>query len=179
MSRHPVRATPIREEAVEPAAPKKTRLRKNASARSLLDLPQDVVDTVRNQYGQDLQWVTDSVHGKAEAAMRQSFEINAWEPVMPDMFNGLFDGMYTRKGHKGEIEYGGLVLMYRPRELTDEAIEEERNARDGAMEAQRNMITNGVIPGMSASSYNPNNQKARANNMLVRKITPPMEIPTE
>lgn len=179
MARQPIRATPIREISAEPAAPKKTRLRKNASARSLLDLPQDIIDIVRNQYGQDLQWVTDAVHGKAEPAMRQSFEINAWEPVTPDMFEGLFDGMYTRRGHKGEIEYGGLVLMYRPLELSDEAIQEERSARDSAMEAQRNMITNGVIPGMSASSYNPNNQKARANNMLVRKVTPPMEIPTE
>lgn len=180
MARAPARATTIREEPVAPKqAHGKTRLRKNASARSMLDLPQDIIDVVKHQYGQDLQWVTDSVHGKAEAAMRQSFEINAWEPVTTDMWNNLFDGMYTRKGHKGEIEYGGLVLMYRPLELSDEAAQEERSARDGALEAQRSMITNGVIPGMAASSYNPHNQKAIAGSSLVRKITPPMDIPTD
>lgn len=179
MGRAPVRATQIREpvEAAKPAHGK-TRLRKNASARSMLDLPAEIVDMVRKQYGQALQWVTDSVHGKAEPAVRQGFEINAWEPVTPDMFGGIFDGMYTRKGHKGEIEYGGLILMYRPLELNEEAVLEERQTRDGAMEAQRAMIVNGDIPGLSVG-YDSQHPKALASNTFVRTVRPPQEIPKD
>lgn len=181
MTRAYIRKTGIREAAEVPKpAHGKTRLRKNAAARSLLDMPPEIIATVREEYGQDLQWVTDTVHGKVEAAMRQDFAINAWEPVTPDMFGGIFDGMYTRKGHKGEIEYGGLILMYRPLELTQEAIEEDQKARDSAMQAQRTMIKDGVLPGMNgASSVNAGNQKAQAGSYLVRKVTPPMEIPSD
>lgn len=181
MGRTPVRATVIREP--EPVAkPKhgKTRLRKQASQRSLLDIDAGIVSIINDQYETDLQWVTDSVLGQPSPQSRMAFEINAWEPVTPDMFDGLLDGMFTRKGHKGEIHYEGLVLMHRPMELTLEAQEEDRQARDNAMEAQRGMIMNGVIPGLSnASTYNPNNQKALAGNQFQRSVKPPMDIPTE
>lgn len=177
MGRSPVRATPVRE---APEAPKhgKTRLRKNAAARSLLDLPSDIVLLIKEQYGQDLQWVTTSVLGKDEPAMRQEFEINAWEPVMPDMFGGVFDGMYTRKGHKGEIEYQGLVLMYRPYELTEEAVAEERKARNDAIIAQQNMIKGGHIPGLS-SGFESDHPTAISRNVFNRTTKPPMEIPRD
>ena len=114
----------------------------------MLDIDRDLDERVKTQYGCDLQWVTDSILGQPTIAHRQAFEVNAWEPVTGDMFDGAFDGMFTRKGHQGEIQYEGLVLMYRPMELTEEAKEEEAAARRGAMEAQRSMVMNGVISGL-------------------------------
>lgn len=178
MGRAPLRATPIRETVSETAAPKKTRLRKGAAARSLLDLPNEIVAAVRDQYGQDLQWVTDSVLGQAAPQARNAFEINAWEAVTPDMFGGIFDGMYTRKGYQGEIIYDGLVLMYRPYELTVEANAEDERARNDAMRAQQNMIKGGVIPGL-ASGFESQHPSALAGNTFNRTVKPPMDIPTD
>lgn len=176
-----VRSTPVRttqpRASVPNPAPQKTRLRKNASARSMLDLPQDVIDRLHAE-GVDVQWVTDSVLGKEEPGVRQSFEINAWEPVTPDMWDGLFDGMYTKKGHRGEINYQGLVLMWRPMELTREAQAEERAARNAQLEAQANMIKGGNLPGFSAG-FEPDHPTAVARNVLTRTIKPPMEIQTD
>lgn len=179
MARAPLRATPIREAADE-TKPKKTRLRKQAAQRSLLDIDAGIVDMIREQYETDLQWVTDSVLGQAAPQARMAFEINAWEPVTPDMFGGVFDGMFTRKGHSGEINYEGLVLMHRPMELTQEAKAEERNARDGAMEAQRNMVMNGIIPGLnSGNGFESMHPTAAGKQVFSRKVTPPMDIPTD
>lgn len=172
MSRTPVRATAIREEA----PPKKTRIRKNAAARSLLDIPADIVNGLKEQ-GIDLQWVTDSVLGQSTPQNRMAFEINAWEAVTPDMFDGVFDGMFTRKGHKGEINYEGLVLMWRPLELTEEAQAEERAARNSAIEAQQNMIKGGVIPGLSAG-FEADHPTAISRNKFRRSVEA-MEIPRD
>jgi hypothetical protein len=180
MPRAPQRATPIREAAVEavPTTNKKTRLRKQAAQRSLLDIDRSIKEMVEQQYGSDLQWVTDSVLGQAAPQNRMAFEINAWEPVTPDMFGGVFDGMFTRKGHAGEINYEGLVLMHRPMELTEEAKQEERQARDGAMEAQRNMVMNGVIPGLVAG-FDSQHPTAISKQTFNRTVKPPMDIPTD
>lgn len=172
-----VRATPVRQE-VTPPAHGRVRLRKNATARSMLDLPADIIATLEEQYGRCVQWVTDTVHGKEEPAMRQEFEINGWVPVTPDMFGGIFDGMYTKKGHKGEINYGGLVLMERPKELSDEAEMEGRKARDAAILAQQNMIKGGVIPGMSAG-FEPDHPTALPKNVFSRVVKAPMDIPKD
>jgi hypothetical protein len=156
----------------------KVRLRKNQSARSLLDLPADLIEKVRIEYGTDLQWIADQVLSKDEPAMRQDFEINAWEPVSQDMFDGMFDGMYMRKGQGGEIRYNGLVLMHRPYDLTIEARNEDIKARNDAMRAQERMVKGGVIPGMS-EGFEPNHPTAIPKNIFNRSIHAPMDIPTE
>src|SRR5262245_45462775 len=103
MARTPIRSTSVRSDADAPAqTTKKTRLRKNASQRSVLDIPADILDGLKAN-GIDLQWVADSVLGQPSPATRNAFEINGWEPVTPDMWNHVFDGMWTRKGHTGEI----------------------------------------------------------------------------
>lgn len=173
----PLRQTPPRPAAAIAAAPKKVRLRKNASARSMLDLPADIMDRLKAD-DIDVQWVTDSVLGKEEPGIRQSFEINAWEPVTPDMWGGLFDGMYTKKGHTGEINYQGLVLMWRPMELTEEAKQEERAAQMGQLQAQANMIKGGQLPGFKPG-FEPDHPTAVRGNKLTRTVHAPMEIPTD
>ena len=181
MGRAPLRATPIRETAeAGPGKPKKTRLRKQAAQRSLLDIDAGIVQMINEQYETDLQWVVDSILGQANPQGRMAMEINAWEPVTPDMFGGVFDGMFTRKGHTGEINYEGLVLMHRPMELTEEAKAEERNARDGAMEAQRNMVMNGVIPGLNSNNgFESMHPTAAGKQTFRREVKPPQDIPRD
>lgn len=176
MPRTAIRATTVRPSA-DPVQ-KKQRLRKNASQRSMLDIPDEILAKVRQDYGSDLHWVTDSIHGKEEPGVRNDFEINAWEPVTPQMWGGLFDGMFTKRGHVGEINYGGLVLMHRPYELTEESRAEEAKARHSALEAQQNMIKGGHIPGFSAG-FEPDHPTALARNVVSRSVKAPMEIPKD
>lgn len=176
MGRPPIRTTTVRSSAEAPQ--KKTRLRKNASQRSMLDIPDEMLARVKQDYGADLQWVTDTIHGKEEPGVRNDFEINCWEPVTPQMWDGMFDGMFTKRGHVGEINYGGLVLMWRPYELTEEARAEDAKARYAALEAQQNMIKGGHIPGFS-SGFEPDHPTAIARNVVQRVVKPPMEIPKD
>ena len=177
MGRTPVRQAATREAPKAAPAHGRVRLRKNASQRSILDLPQEIIDKIREDYGCDLQWVTYEVLGKGEPAMRQDFEINGWQAVTQDMFGGLLDGMYMKKGEKGEITYGGMVLMERPYELTEEARKEEAAARISAMRAQENMIKGGAgIQGL-ASGFEADHPTAVAGNKFNRHVA--MDIPTE
>src|SRR3569832_617031 len=123
----------------EEPATKKVRLRKNASQRSMLDIDKDIL-AMLGDLGVDLQWVTDSVLGQAAPHVCLFFVFFGWEPVTLVMWGGLFDGMFTKRGQQGEINVEGLVLMWRPMELTLEARAEERAARDNAMAAQASMI---------------------------------------
>lgn len=183
MPRTPARQTDVRQTQVrgeaETASPKKVRLRKNMAMKSQLDLPADILRIIKEDYGSDVQWVTDSVLGQPMAAMRQQFEINAWEAVTPDMFGGILDGIYARKGSTGEIHYEGLVLMWRPMELTLEAQAEERAASYGALEAQARMLKNGQLPGHFAPGFDTQHPTALPRNVVSRSVKPPMDIPTD
>lgn len=181
--RPPIRQTVIREPVDEAPisksmSAKKTRIRKNASQRSMLDIDASIVRMINEEYQTDLQWVVDSVLGQAAPQKRMAFEVNGWEAVTPDMFGGVFDGMFTRKGYTGEIQFEGLVLMHRPMELTLEAQEEERQARIGAMNAQRSMVMNGVIPGLG-NGMDSMHPSAAPRQTFNRTIKPPMDIPQE
>lgn len=175
MARSPVRATTVRPSAEAPE--KKVRIRKGGSMRSLLDVPQEMLDKL-TAMGIDLQWVTDSVLGQPSPQNRMAYEINCWEPVTPDMFDGMFDGMYSKRGHKGEINYEGLVLMWRPLELTLEARAEDMQARNNQLSAQANMLKSGQIPGFSPG-FEPDHPTAISRNVLTRSVKAPMEIPRD
>jgi hypothetical protein len=184
MGRSPLRSTVIREPVadISPVSKltptKKTRLRRNAAQRSMLDIDASVVKIINEQYETDLQWVVDSVLGQPSPQKRMAFEINGWEPVTPDMFDGIFEGMFTRKGHQGEINFEGLVLMYRPMELTKEAQAEDAAARLGAMEAQRSMVMNGVIPGLG-NGMDAMHPTAAPKQTFRREVRAPMDIPKD
>ena len=179
MGRAPLRTTAIREPVEEiQVKAKKTRLRKRASQRSLMDIDSDIINAIKVKYGTVLQWVTDSVLGQPAPATRQSYEINGWEPVLPDMFDGVFKGMYTRASDPGEINLSGSVLMHRPIELNEEAEEEERQARAGAMEAQRSMVMNGVIPGLG-NGMDPMHPTAASKQTFRREVKAPMDVPRD
>jgi hypothetical protein len=81
--------------------------------------------------GMSALWVTESVFGQPQPQRRATFERKGWTPVHQEDFDGQFDGVFMPKGDDGEIKVDGLVLMMRPKELTDKArLREERAARE-------------------------------------------------
>lgn len=108
------RSEPIRDVGVM-AKSKKIRTRKgNNSNKFFVDpnvIPKDM----------DYQWIATECLGQQMHHRRVQFEANAWEAVPADRH----DGMFMPSGYKGEINVEGLVLMERPKELTDEAKAED------------------------------------------------------
>lgn len=71
--------------------------------------------------GMSAQWVTSTVFGQDMSQHRSKFEQRGWTPVHQEDFDGQFDGMFMPKGAQGEISVDGLVLMMRPKQMTDRA----------------------------------------------------------
>lgn len=159
-----VRADPIRE---EPVRTKKVRLRKNQSLNAPLEISRDILEYF-GSIGIDLQWVTNTIALQPAVKERQEFAVNCWEPVTPDMFDGIFDGIYMPKGHKGEIIYDACVLMWRPMELSDEARGEEQHAANLARGVQERQMKTGRIDGINPDMLNPDHPQARANTRLTK-----------
>lgn len=96
-----------------------------------LKIPDEVLAKLERDYGMSVQFVTDSVYGKPEPQFRTQFEKGGWTPIHGGDFDGLLDGLFTPKGHDGEINMEGLVLMARPVEITRNAQKaEERRGRE-------------------------------------------------
>jgi hypothetical protein len=138
--RAPVRQNEVREPVRE--APRQ-RLRKNIAQQSPTHIPREMIPE-----GVDLQWVIDSIHGQPEIQGRLTFEANGWQPVTGQMWGGLFDGMFMPKGHTGEINVLGQVLMERPMELTIEARQEELGAAVSARRGVESKLRGGQIDGV-------------------------------
>lgn len=160
-----VRTEPVREAMRETA---RVRTRKG-SGTDQLHIPREMIPE-----DVDLQWVPDSILGQPAIQQRMSFEVNGWRPVTGDMWDGRFDGMFMPKGHKGEINVGGLVLMERPLELTLEArAEENKSARD-AVRAEEAKLRGGNIDGVA---FDTNHPTARAKTFINKERLPSMPIP--
>lgn len=162
------------EVATEAAAPperKRQRLRKR-SAGGPLEIPREMIP-----HGVDLMWVADAILGQPNPQGRMQFEINAWEPVLPEMFDGRFKGMFMPKDHRGEIKVDGMVLMWRPLELTIEARQEDIAAARHATAAEVANAQRGTIPGLDPGFADTTSRAARANTRVVRTIEPGGEIP--
>lgn len=100
---------------------KKTRRKKlnDTDADPLYVNPAEVPD------GFSVEWKRCKIYGKEDTRSLTNAEKDGWEPAEPKMFPSL-----VGKNYKGSVIYGGdmedLVLMIRPKELTEEAIQEER-----------------------------------------------------
>lgn len=164
-----VRAEPeVREEAVRPA---KTRSRRAGSGADRLGVPREIKEGLE-QDGVDIQWVTDSVNGMPFPHRRATFEADGWEAVTPDMFGGVFDGMFMRKEHQGEISFEGLVLMWRPLELTQEARQEERDLANRAVNIHEKKMRQGQLDGVDPKTLDPNHPSAKRVSHLTRQRVP-------
>lgn len=140
------------DETRESVRPKKQRLRKGMAQSSPTHIAQEMVPE-----GIDLQWVAETIHGEPVTGLnsRSAYEMNAWEAVTPDMFQGRFDGMFMPRGYKGEIVVHGQVLMWRPLELTLEARREEAAEARNATAAIESKLRNGQLDGVKFDTQHP------------------------
>lgn len=171
-ARTPIRETePVAEAAREPVRAK-TRTRRGGAGVNKYHIPQEMIPE-----GMDFQWNVDTVLGKPEVQERMAMEQQAWEPVdaSQEPFQHL-DGMFMRKGHKGEINVGGLVLMWRPLELTLEARAEERHAARQARFVEESKIQQGTPDGVNFAMFDPNHGSARQKTFLHKERIPSMPI---
>lgn len=169
-----VRQTEQREEPVRAESPRKEkrqRLVKFAQGQDRLSIPRHMIPE-----GTDLQWVAIEILGQPNPQERVRFEQNGWQAVTPDMFGGRFDGMFMKKGHKGEIVVDGLCLMERPIELTMEAREEERLAARSAVYTQEVRLTQGQLDGVT---FDTQHSTAKANTRLTRTVESGIPVPEQ
>lgn len=169
-ARAPVREAEVRTEAPREPVRAKTRTRKG-SGTDKFHIPQHMIPD-----GIDLQWNVDSVLGRPEMQERMAMEVQGWESVTPEMWGGRFDGMFMPKGHKGEINVGGLVLQWRPMELTLEARAEELQSARHARHAEEAKLKAGAVDGIDPNMLTNNDPKARANTFLRKERIPSMPV---
>lgn len=170
-TRAPVRPEGETPEAVrEDIRPVKQRARKGIGT-DRFHIPQEMIPE-----GIDLQWNTDTVLGQPVMQERSMMEQQGWEAVTPDMFDGRFDGMFMRKGHQGEISVGGLVLMWRPIELTMEARAEEYHAARLARHTEERKMTSGSVDGVDPAILTNDNPHARNMTFLRKEHKPSMPV---
>lgn len=86
--------------------------------------------------GWTYQWCRKSVYGQPDVAHQIALMENGWTPVPAERHAGAF----MPPGFKGEIDRGGLVLMERPEELTQEAREEDRQNARALIQAQQEQL---------------------------------------
>lgn len=124
---------PVREEVREPTrkvvAHGRTRKRKGIVDQ--FHIPAELIPE-----GWDYQWCRKSVWGQPDVAHQIGLQENGWTNVPSERHQGMF----MPPDYKGEIERGGLVLMERPVELTQEARAEEAKAAKTLVDAQREQL---------------------------------------
>jgi hypothetical protein len=172
-ARAQVREAEIRTEPVREPVRAKVRTRRGGGTDKF-HIPRHLIPA-----GIDLQWNVDSILGKEDPHARQSMAVQGWEPVTGDMWDKRFDGMFMPKGHNGEINIGGLVLEWRPMELTLEARAEELQAARHARNVEERKITAGAPDGVDPSFMDTEHPKAKAGTFLRKEIgrVPTMPIP--
>lgn len=148
----------------------KVRTRKGGVGVNKYHIPAEMIPE-----GIDFQWNVDSVLGQPQMQERMAMEQQAWEPVTIKDFPNL-DGMFMRKGHAGEISVGGLVLMWRPLELTLEARREELHAARQARYVEERKMEQGTPDGVNLDMLNPNAGSARQKTFLHKERIPSMPI---
>jgi hypothetical protein len=181
------RASTREEDAERPAPryPGKARQRRGEEGQNVYGIAPEILSRLWNDYGVDLQWNLDSVKGAdgreilhdVPFATRVGMEQQGWESVMPGQFDGLLDGLFTRKDHEGETVVGGQVLQWRPIELTIEARDEERVRAKQNVGANEQRWKAGEIPGVDPKLFDPHNRHARAATTLTKTRVPTIPVP--
>lgn len=125
--------------------------------------------------GMSAMWVTNSVYGQDMSQHRATFEKRGWTPVHQEDFDGRFDGMFMPKGAKGEIMVDGLVLMMRPKELTERASHNERRKAAEVIHIKEQQFKGGDIAGVSLDTQH----KSALGYNKINKTIERIEIPTD
>lgn len=124
--------------------------------------------------GMSAQWVTDSVLGQPVPQHRAQFERKGWTPVHQDDFDGQFNGMFMPKDAPGEINVDGLVLMMRPRELTNQARKKDRQAAYEQVAIKERALKGGDIP-ISLDARHPSAVNSNRITKTMERVVVPEE----
>src|SRR5262245_16156189 len=85
-------------------------------------IPKEILDRFPDLV---FQWVTDSVFGQQDPQHRGEFERGGWHPVDAQDLDGVFDGLFMKRGATGDIKVSRQVLMMRRRDLHEKALRME------------------------------------------------------
>lgn len=96
--------------------------------------------------GMSFLWVTDSVYGQSMPQHRAKFERMGWTPVHQEDFDGQLDGLFMPAGVAGEIKSDGLVLMARPREMTEASRQKDRRKAAEQVRIKESALRSGDLP---------------------------------
>lgn len=96
------------------------------------------------------QWCRQSVFNEPDLANMTHMRENGWTPVPCERH----EGMYMAPGHRGDIVRGGLILMERPKELSDEARAEEEMLARQQVEAQKQQLGLSMPDGFASQRAN-------------------------
>lgn len=133
--RMPERDQPL--DRVDPNAPILTRSGRPATIRMTGD--EDKFDLERlgiyPPNGWTYEWKTKTVKGWEWTDHQVELYQNGWEPVPASRH----DGLVMPKGHDGNIERGGLILMERDDRLTARARKAEKRSADVPLNNSRSM----------------------------------------
>lgn len=140
----------------------RTRKRKGGQA-----LDQFAVDPSMIPPGMTYEWKRVSTLGARDPSYEVLLAEQGWEPVPVERHPN-----FMPTGYRGPIERGGLVLMERPVELTEEARAEA--ARDAFEVVRTKEEQLGLTPNGTLTRAHPT---ARANTYVNRSIEAPMPIP--
>jgi len=121
--------------------------------------------------GMEYQWITDKVFGQTFGQRRGTFEMKGWEAVPASRHDGLF----TPRGYEGEIEIDGLVLMERPKVLSDRArAATDRRARE-VVQTKEMQLKGGNLSGVTLDPQHPNAVGHNRINKSYERIQVPEE----
>lgn len=124
-----LRAGSIRSEDVTaPVRGRRFKGRENAPGKFDIAM-EDIPD------GMSYQWNNSTVFGKADPAMDSFMAMQGWEPVMAERHPHLMP-----PGYVGPVIVDGQILVERPVELTNEALQEELDKARGEVRAKEDQL---------------------------------------
>ena len=185
--RRNVRQEEVRQEPVREAAaryPGKARQRRGAN-HNMFEVPRAILDRLWNEYGVDIQVNLDTVKGAdgreivdlPPIVTRTGMEQQGWESVLPGMFDGLLDGLFVKKDHRGEIVVGGQVLQWRPRELTEEARAEDYVMAKEKVTSHEKRMMAGQVDGVDSKILDPRAGSAQRVTRLTKTRVASIPVP--
>lgn len=169
---------PMRETPNTPARALKMRAKPNWETMDVSspDLPDRLhIPAHMIPDGMSAQWVTNSVYGQGTPRRRADFERRGWTPIHQDDFDGQFDGMFMPKGQAGEIEVDGLVLMMRPKAITDKAVQDSNLRARQAVVLKEQQLRGGDLAGVTLDAAHPSALKVNTVGKSLERIDVPKE----
>lgn len=116
--------------------PIRTRKRKGGTLADRYALSDEMMADLKAR-GMSAEWKRETVAGMGDPSYDVFMREQGWEPVPGERYPE-----YVAEGHTGPIRRDGLILMERPVELTQEAMEEEKAAARDAVRIKEQQLGN-------------------------------------